>query len=80
MGIHTGTLIAQRHRKLDSLNPGSVVLDEQGHAWQSDRTYWYRAYGDSSMVSTWDLAQSIGAVIVVYAAPKRQGISFEHAG
>lgn len=79
MGIHTGTAIAQRHRKLDSLNPGSVVLDEQGHAWQFDGTYWYRAYGDDSMVSTWDLAQIAGAVVVVHAAPKRRGLSFEHS-
>ncbi|GAA1323662.1 hypothetical protein ACFSWE_09485 [Leucobacter albus] len=80
MGIHTGNAIATRHRKLDSLNAGSVILDVHGHAWQYDGLYWYRAYGDSSMVATWDLAQTAGAVFVVHSAPKRRGISFEHQG
>ena len=80
MGIHTGTAIARRHIKLDSLNPGSVILDERGHAWQSDDYYWYRSYGDDSMVSSWDLAQMIGAVVVVHEAPKRTGLSFRNEG
>lgn len=52
---------------LDELPAGSVVLDSYGHAWQSARGYgalgssyatgyWYRAYGDSSEVSTWDMS------------------------
>ena len=55
--------------KLDELAGGAVVLDRYGHAWQSARGYgalgathptgyWYRAYGDSSEVSTFELAQS----------------------
>lgn len=45
--------------KLDSLQPGAVVLDKHGHAWQlgsirSD-AYWYRACGDSESVSSWDI-------------------------
>jgi len=54
--------------ELDQMPPGAVVLDRHGHAWQSARGYgpmgteyangyWYRAYGDSSEVSTWELAQ-----------------------
>lgn len=80
MGVHTGSAIATRHRKLDSLNPGSVILDEHGHAWQSDTCYWYRAYGDDSMVSSYDLAQMIGAVVVVHDAPRRRGLAFTHQG
>ena len=54
---------------LDDLPPGSVVLDDFGHAWQSARGYgalgatyasgyWYRAYDgdDAAEVSTWDLS------------------------
>lgn len=48
---------------LDELPSGSVVLDCFGHAWQLARShgalgstynsgYWYRAYGDSSEVSS----------------------------
>ena len=53
---------------LDELPAGSVVLDRYGHAWQVgsrgtwgssyNTGYWYRAYGDSSEVSTFELAQS----------------------
>ena len=54
--------------ELDKMPPESVVLDRYGHAWQSARGYgpmgtkyatgyWYRAYGDSSEISTWELAQ-----------------------
>lgn len=55
--------------KLDELPPGSVVLDQFGHAWQGARGhgplgatyptgYWYRAYegDDASEVSTWDMS------------------------
>lgn len=80
MGVHTGSATATRHRKLDSLNPGSVILDERGHAWQSDSCYWYRAYGDDSMVSSYDLAQSIGAITVIHSAPSRRGMSFRCDG
>lgn len=54
---------------LGKLPPGSVVLDQYGHAWQSARGYgalgatyangyWYRAYdgNDASETSTWDLS------------------------
>lgn len=52
--------------ELDKLAPGSVVLDELGHAWQADRVYWYRAYGDSSQVSSFELAQRCGTFDVIY--------------
>lgn len=54
--------------RLDELPAGSVVLDRFGHAWQAgsrgvwgttyNTGYWYRAYGDSSEVSSFELAQS----------------------
>lgn len=48
--------------KLDSLNVRAVVLDRNGDAWQlggigKAGMYWYRAYGDSSEVTSWALAQ-----------------------
>ena len=43
---------------LDKLNDGSVVLDMHGHAWQYGGLYWYRSYGDDSMVSSHDLSFS----------------------
>lgn len=54
---------------LDNLNPGSVVLDSYGHAWQSDRIYWYRACGDSTQVSTWDLSYR-GPFTVIHEATR----------
>lgn len=41
---------------LNDLPDGSVVLDHFNNAWQQSRRYWYRAYGDSSEVSSWELA------------------------
>lgn len=53
--------------QLNELPAGSVILDRFGDAWQAGRLYmalvdsasgyWYRAYGDSSEVSSWELAQ-----------------------
>lgn len=53
---------------LDMLPSGSVVLDRNGHAWQSSgaggggagsvSAYWYRSYGDDNQVTSWELAQS----------------------
>ena len=45
------------HIKLDSLPHGSVILDRYGQAWQQSRRYWYHAFGDSSEVNSWELAQ-----------------------
>lgn len=49
---------------LDKLPGGSVVLDRYNHAWQqgggyrfNGSPYWYRAYSDSSEVSSFELAQ-----------------------
>lgn len=57
---------------LDTLQPGAVVLDTHGHAWQMGRVidayYWYRAYGDSSNVSTHELA-TLGPFTVLHTAP-----------
>ena len=49
--------LAKTQARLDELPPGSVVIDRYGHAWQNDRIYWYRAYGDE-VFSSWGLAQS----------------------
>lgn len=49
--------LAQTQIKLDEMEPGSVVIDKYGHAWQSDRIYWYRAYGEE-VFSSFELAQS----------------------
>ena len=65
--------VARTQARLDKLADGSVVLDRFGHAWQLGRIYWYRAYGDSSMVSSYDLAQQ-GPVRVVHSAPARAGL------
>lgn len=58
----TGNMRTPRFRKiekaqqaLDTLGPGSVVLDRFGHAWQYSHGYWYRAYNGET--STHDLAQ-----------------------
>lgn len=62
---------------LDKMPHGSVVLDRFGHAWQQSSVgmlnpvgsgCWYRAYGDSSEVSSWELAQ-LGPVTLL--APAR---------
>lgn len=43
--------------QLDGLGDGAVILDRHNNAWQQSRRYWYRAYGDSSEVNSWELAQ-----------------------
>ena len=54
---------------LDKLNDGSVVLDRYEHAWQYGGLYWYRSYGDDSMVSSHDLAFK-APFKVIHRAPK----------
>ncbi|UOQ57231.1 hypothetical protein MUN78_16500 [Leucobacter allii] len=54
----TSNRVRKHHPDLDELPSGSVVLDRFGHAWQVGSIYWYRAYGDDSMVSSWDLSFS----------------------
>lgn len=58
---------------LDALPHGSVVLDSCGHAWQLSRNYWYRAYGDDSMVDSFALAQR-SPFKTIYVAPKHVGL------
>ena len=61
---------------LDKLKPGAVVLDQYGEAWQMGRGYsfgdgqyatgyWYRAYGDSTEVSSFELSQH-GAFTLIH--------------
>lgn len=59
--------LAKHQTELDSLNPGSVILDSHGRAWQNDRCYWYEAYGDSSEVSSFELAQYVGTITILLA-------------
>jgi hypothetical protein len=58
----------KEHIALDNLNAGAVVLDQHGEAWQMGRGYsfgdgqyatgyWYRAYGDSTEMSSFELSQ-----------------------
>ena len=51
--------------KLDALPSRSVVLDANGHAWQADGIYWYRAFGDSSMIGSWEM-RAYAPFTVVY--------------
>lgn len=53
---HVRSDVRRDHIILDELRKGAVVLDRDGHAWQYGGVYWYRAYGDDSMVSSYDLA------------------------
>lgn len=58
---------------LDALTHGSVVLDSYGDAWQLSRDYWYRAYGDDTMVDSFVLAQR-APFKTIYVAPKHVGL------
>lgn len=58
---------------LDELHDGSVIIDKYGHAWQSGSTYWYRAYGDDSLVSSHEVAQ-YGPIRIIHEAAKREGL------
>lgn len=60
--MNTPSLRPDLHKAQIALNAlpiGSVVLDRFGHAWQSagHSRDWYRAYGDDSAMSSWELAQ-----------------------
>lgn len=55
--------------ELDKLPHGSIVIDRFGDAWQESRNYWYRAYGDSSEVSSWELCQR-APITLATPAPK----------
>jgi len=72
----TKTLQPALHRsqiQLDKLAHGSVVLDRHGDAWQLSREYWYRAYGDDSMVSSFELAQR-GPITTIHKAVTYGGL------
>ena len=61
--------LARAQTQLDKLPPGAVILDRNGHAWQHDRIYWYRAYGDDTCVSSFELAQILeGTFTVIHPA------------
>lgn len=54
---HLQPALHRAQMQLDRLADGSVILDRHNQAWQLSRHYWYRAYGDDSEVSSWELAQ-----------------------
>ena len=65
--------------QLDKLPPGAVILDGTGHAWQQGKTYgitgygdpyWYRAYGDDTCVSSFELTQIISGDFTIIHPPK----------
>lgn len=48
--------------RLDQLDKNAVILDGTGCAWQFGgwrNPYWYRAFGDDSFVSSYELSQII---------------------
>ncbi|ANP74523.1 hypothetical protein [Cryobacterium arcticum] len=68
MSKGTMTLQPALHRaqiELDKMPANAVILDSYGHAWQQGGTpgrgvasgYWYRAFGDDTEVSSFELAQ-----------------------
>lgn len=59
--------------QLDALWDKSVVLDKHGDAWQFGRVYWYRSFGDDSMVSSYDLS-FLYPFTVIHDQPKREGL------
>lgn len=52
---HTRPDIHRAQVALDELPHGAVVIDKYGHAWQSARGIWYRAF-DGDGMSSWDIA------------------------
>jgi len=53
--------IARIQRRLDEATQHTVEIDPHGCAWQYSRGYWYRAYDSDHPLSSWDLAQRLGA-------------------
>lgn len=66
--------VSRTQEALDALHDGSVILDKYGHAWQLGRIYWYRAYGDDSMISSNEVAQQYGPITIIHKAAKREGL------
>lgn len=58
--------------QLDKLDRNAVILDATGQAWQFggwQNPYWYRAFGDDSFVSSFELTQIIkGQFTVIHPA------------
>ncbi len=64
--------LARLQTKLDALDNGAVVLDADGDAWQKGFPgFWYRAFGDSSQVSSFQLAQIARKAIVLHEGTRR---------
>lgn len=63
--------LAKAQIQLDKLPPWSVILDGRGHAWQVDlHGYWYRSFGDDSLISPFELTQIIrGEFTVLHPEP-----------
>jgi len=71
--INLQPALHRTHIALDKMPANSVILDRFGHAWQHGGTpslgaasgYWYRAFGNDSEVSSFELAQR-GPVKQIY--------------
>ena len=65
--------LAKAQIQLDKLNGNAVILDSSGQAWQFggwQNPYWYRAFGDDSFVSSFELTQIINGEFTVIHPPK----------
>lgn len=73
MERHADTARTKAQTMLDELWDKSVVLDKYGDAWQLGSIYWYRSYGDDSMVSSHELSY-LYPFKVIHSEPKRAGL------
>lgn len=64
--------LPRAQKQLDKLDRNAVILDGSGQAWQFggwQNPYWYRAFGDDSFVSSFELVQIIrGQFTVIHPA------------
>lgn len=49
--------------QMDAAPDGTVLIDQNGHAWQKSAYvgYWYRAYASDHPCSSFELAQNAGS-------------------
>lgn len=53
--------IARIKERLDEAERGAVEVGPSGDVWQHSRGLWYRAYDSNTPLSSWELAQRLGA-------------------
>jgi len=55
---HVSTAMERTQIELDEAEPGAIVVDRFGHAWQQGGAgYWYRAYDSDKTWVSFDIAQ-----------------------